>query len=471
MESLAGVLHLITEFRTIAQDPSRRELLERRAVDVFLPPTQAIVFEFLQPNYTVIFFTRFEGEPDQRITLAAKGSFQELFHALPDKWRTLENKQIRHPWTPNSFESIHQLIEDTMQRLFGNLAEQVCRDEPAHFTVSLSPDVAILEARTCPGDIDAKMLIAEMETRAQNHGVALPQPFRSAAHERKAHAGNIVPLTVVGDEQQLTFQQKVENEWRGQELWKLSAKSWTSSWDQFPLIVFAEGMIVADTPHQDKVLLAINSFLALCQYFGHSCIPMTVYDLGSARISASGSMLSWGGPAVMSKQILATKKNMPVITLRRVFSVLEKCNDETLVAQLRLWHAGCAHYLSGESLQAFVLGWTAIENLLGKLWGEYLHDHGIADGRLNKLTSPQGGFTSDHVIEFLNLIGRVDAATYSQLQELRKTRNKSVHSGREPVPDETAKCLRLARELLSARLNSYLIPSETSLPPTASASN
>ncbi len=142
-----------------------------------------------------------------------------------------------------------------------------------------------------------------------------------------------------------------------------------------------------------------------------------------------------------------------------MFTVLEVCKDKEVVAQLRLWHAGCTHYLSGESLQAFVLGWTAIENLLGMLWREHLAKHAIDGGWLEKLTSLQGGFTIDHIIEFLNLVGSIDPTKYSRLQELRKTRNKTVHSGREPVNDDTAQCLRVAGEMLSERIDPYLIPS------------
>jgi hypothetical protein len=187
---------------------------------------------------------------------------------------------------------------------------------------------------------------------------------------------------------------------------------------------------------------------------------MTIYNLGHIAISSSGSPSSWGGPVEIGRQIFASKKNLPEEKLQRAFRVLEKCQDEDLAAQLRLWHAGCAHLLSGENLQAFVLGWTAIENLLGKLWNEELVERGIGHGRLDKLTSPQGGFTSDHIIEFLNLLGSIDATKYSQLQDLRKTRNKTVHSGREPLTDDTGQCLRVAGGLLSERLNPYLSPAD-----------
>ena len=459
MEVDQNVRNLITGFRSLAQDPDGKKSLRITVQpDVFLAPTQAVVFEFMQPDYTVIFFTHLESESDQSITFAAKGSFAELLHTLPEKWGSLEDKKIRFRWSPSSSEGMRSMIEDTVQRLFGDLAEEICRREPAHFRISLSPDVAILEVRARLAEIDATTLVAELATHAQGSGIAVPRPFQEGPRERKAHAGNIFPLTMVGEERKPTFQEKVRGEWKGQELWKLSKRSWASSCDQIPLIVFAEGMVVADTPHEDRALQAINSFLALCQYFDHDCIPMTVYNLGHVTITSSGIPSSWGGPVEIGRQIFASKKNLPEEKLQRVFRVLEKCEDKDLTAQLRLWHAGCAHFLSGENLQAFVLGWTAIENLLGKLWKEQLVERGIDHGRLDKLTSPQGGFTSDHIIEFLNLVGSIDATKYSRLQDLRKTRNKTVHSGCEPLTDDTGQCLHVAGGLLSERLNSYLTP-------------
>ncbi|SRR6266851_4326602 len=311
MEVDESVRRLIAGFRLLAQDPEGRKLLRINVKpEVFLAPTQAVVFEFTQPDYIVIFFTHFDDEPDQKVTFATTGTFAELFHILPEEWKKLEDKQIRHPWTTQAFDSIHSLIEDTMQRLLGDLAEEICRRELAHFNISLSPDVAILEVRARLTEIDVPALVAELAARAKGSGITLPQPFQAGPRERKAHAGNIFPLAVVGDEKKLTFQEKVRNEWKGRELWKLSKQSWASSWNQIPLIVFAEGMVVADTPHEDQALHAINSFLALCQYFSHDCIPMTVHYLGHVTISSSGSPTSWGGPVEIGRQIFTSKKNM-----------------------------------------------------------------------------------------------------------------------------------------------------------------
>jgi hypothetical protein len=266
MEAEQNVCHLITGFRSVALDTEGRNSLRITVEpDVFLVPTQALVFEFAKPDYTVIFFTHFESEPDLGITFVASGSFSELFNTLPEKWGKLDDKQIRLRWAASSSESTHSLIEDNMRRLFGDLAEEICRPERAHFRISLSPDVAILEVRARLADIDATALIAEMVARAKGPFITLPRPFQEGTRERKAHAGNIFPLTVVGDERKPTFQEKVRGEWKGQELWKLSKQSWTSYFGQIPLIVFAEGMVVADTPHQDKALQSINSFLALCR--------------------------------------------------------------------------------------------------------------------------------------------------------------------------------------------------------------
>lgn len=455
MKKDENVRGLILELRRLTEDPAGKDSLRlHAAAEIFVAPAQAVVFEFSQPDYTVIFFTHIE-RPDQEVRFAAAGSFAELLHVLPEKLALLENTQIRHRWEL-SLSNMHRLIEENLRRLFVSLAEEICRQEHAKFRISPSPDVATLEVRGRLLDIDPKAIVTQLLADATRPHICSPRPFKSDSRERNAHAGSIFPLTVVGDEKTLTFEEEVRNEWSGPERWDISPQSWTTSCQQLPLVVFAGGMVAADTPHLDKAMQAINTFLAACQYFGHDCVPMTSYDLGHVSINAAGSVGSWGGPVEVSKRIFTSTKNLPEKTLRQIFDLPEKCNDKDSFAQLRLWHTGCSHFLSGENLQAFVLGWTTVENLIGRTWREYLGSCGIESGRFDKLTSPQGGFTVDHVIEFLNLTGRINSARYTQLQSLRKIRNKTVHSGLEPVTEDTGNCLRAAVEMLSDRIDPYM---------------
>jgi hypothetical protein len=453
-----NVSQLITELRQAAQSVAGANWLKVNVFEpeAFLEPTQAIVFEFHEPDYSLIFFVHFEDRPDQEITIAAAGTFSEIFETLPEKLNVLQDKQVRSLGSGPTC-GLRTIIEGANVQLFGNLAEEICRAEIAKFSFSHSPDVEILGVRANLQEVNAGWLVAGLAARSIGSEITLPTPFQSGVSQRKAHAGNIFPLTVIGEERELTFQEKIRNEWTGRpELWRLSRRSWASFSHHVPLVVFAEGMVVADTPHKDQALQAINSFLALCQYFDYACIPMTAYNLGHVTISTAGSPSSWGGPVEIGRRIFGAKKSMPVTDLQQVLRTLERCSDEDLMAQLRLWHAGCTHYLSGESLQAFVLGWTAIENNLRRLWADYLHRCGVAGGRTEKLTSSQGQFTIDHIIEVLNLAGRIDATRYSRLQDLRKIRNKSVHSGNAPPTDDSGRCLRMARELLAERLQPHL---------------
>src|SRR5712692_7463565 len=94
MEVDESVRRLIAGFRLLAQDPEGRKLLRINVKpEVFLAPTQAVVFEFTQPDYIVIFFTHFDDEPDQKVTFATTGTFAKLFTFSRRNGRSLKTSR------------------------------------------------------------------------------------------------------------------------------------------------------------------------------------------------------------------------------------------------------------------------------------------------------------------------------------------------------------------------------------------
>lgn len=223
-------------------------------------------------------------------------------------------------------------------------------------------------------------------------------------------------------------------------------------YDTTPLLIFASGVVVADTTHQTKALEAINTFFGACSFAGHLCTPTSLYELGDLSVSPTGDLGSWGGQVHVGRSLGRSAEHFPPALFERALRIIGLAsNDKEVALKLRLRHASAVHFMSGEHLQSFNLAWTVIEKSLDDIWVAFLREKQIEKKRLGRLIQPEP-FSGYVITEVLNLCGKLSAESHTALQSLRRVRNNAMHKGHEPSQADTGKCIAEANGFLASTL-------------------
>ncbi len=139
-------------------------------------------------------------------------------------------------------------------------------------------------------------------------------------------------------------------------------------------------------------------------------------------------------------------KSMVNSILNQAKKLLE--NNEIYEALNLLTHS-MSHIYQLESNQAFILGWTIIEQYLNYKWEQLLKGKRISNKRIDKLKSRD--YTVSVVCEILNLMGEQSDDEYAKFNKLRRARNDFMHE-LKPISSQLAhKAVSTARDLLKQR--------------------
>jgi hypothetical protein len=80
-----------------------------------------------------------------------------------------------------------------------------------------------------------------------------------------------------------------------------------------------------------------------------------------------------------------------------------------------------------------------LETYVGLLWNVYIKSKKPSKSRENKLINPSS-WTTDHMIETLNLAGEIKQDDYDLFMSWKGKRNKLVHSGINVTGEDAGKC-------------------------------
>jgi hypothetical protein len=223
------------------------------------------------------------------------------------------------------------------------------------------------------------------------------------------------------------------------------------SHDNIPLILFGNGILVADERHQSKALEAMNSFLAFSFLRGFGCAPASIQEVGSIQINTDGKPEIWSQLPSPARPLRIPNGPISVTALDILINDFGKILDSELSLELRLLHLAYFHLNAGEFLQSFTLAWIVIERRITKLWRDKLSEKGYSTQRLDQLCEPDR-FTMSVKIDMLEVSSMIEPDQAEKLSSIRKSRNKASHEGRIPTSDATVDCLSLARHFVKLSL-------------------
>jgi hypothetical protein len=111
------------------------------------------------------------------------------------------------------------------------------------------------------------------------------------------------------------------------------------------------------------------------------------------------------------------------------------------------------HLQSSEYPQCFVMGWTVVERFVASMWDAFLKDKSITGKRRQKLRQAML-WTTDDILESLNLAEAIDSQVYSSLMSLKDKRNKILHRGEIASEEDAEQCFQASLALVQRSVQS-----------------
>jgi hypothetical protein len=427
-------------------------------IRVFRSATQAVVAQFQEPEFECSLFYTDSAKEDLLVSVVAEIKTSDIPDRLSDLLQPLETPEFESAWGNDHSETLKRVMEFAVRSFLQDFLSRAMT-KTAGFMWSPAKQVAIFCRTGSWHNLNIEAAVRfEIELAEQ-----LRRPpfkpmvyFRSTAHKRNGSAARFLtiakqpvsPVLSFSDEIKALFSKSDDNPW------KLREPLWGTNYGKVDIIIFSSGIVVADTPHVTGALDALNSFLAIANFLGLSCMPTTRWDLGNVDISEQGAVQSWGGPTSFSRTLRWPKQTTATVdqlqSCIRVFELAQ--GDSELIAQLRLGHAAVTHFLSSEYLQTFLLAWAIVEREIEQRWTSVLTAKNIEGRRLQKLLK-NDEFTVNQLTEILELFGCLDGNMHVLIQSLRKVRNDVVHRGLVPTAEQAKECLQVANTFISTKLD------------------
>ena len=438
----------------IRSDPNRLDRPWRSDVyhlDVFRERTQALILQFRSPDLALIVFTTIADKEDLGVQTILSMPLSSVADELPAALTACEPLMFK--WIlGNGQVSLGQLLEHETKSLLQTAVQNSLfsgtgfRSYPPE-RVALFCYCGLVANMDVPTVLEREYACAQADRTRVYPSLVFFTPGRA----RKAFAGQF--RTIEESKQSKTFRESLAELFRNDNnLWTLSKPLLKCVYNKVEIVIFGSGVVVADTSHQDLALECLNSFFAVSDFQGADCVPTTSpFDLGTVDVNEQGAAMSWGGPVRLSRNpITHGAINLALLdNCVALFKVAQR--DLETLEQLRLRHSAKIHLMAGETLQGFMLAWTVVEREIRRLWKRTLNEKGVEKNREEKILI-RDDFTTNQLIEIVEILGRLEPDLYARVQKLRKIRNDAVHRGATPTMEHGSECIRIANTFIQQKL-------------------
>lgn len=242
-----------------------------------------------------------------------------------------------------------------------------------------------------------------------------------------------------------------------------SGECFTIKYKGFQVVARQDGLLAITNESKMEVLEMLNEIMGVALILRLPCYAIRESEIGEITINSDTlamnvstmSLVSdrtrqvslWGEDYYRSMltptTFLLSKEDM-IELLNRAERIIR---DVEIKKSLLFLLESYTHLQSSEYPQCFVMGWTVVERYIASSWQDFLKNKSIGGKRRQKLR--QGSlWTTDDILESLNLAGAIDDQRYSSLMSLKDKRNKILHRGETATKDDADQCFKVALELI-----------------------
>jgi hypothetical protein len=275
----------------------------------------------------------------------------------------------------------------------------------------------------------------------------------------KGYGTHFYPPIWIGEIPERTFRQKVSGQ-----LYPPPSKILDFNFNGRTLVINSDGFIGVEAENKGGALRILNTIFGIAFMSGIDCLSARELELAEIEIVPDSLTISATTWQISSLRSLLMEWLRPdsLFYLRKEVSkeVIEKilnkakivAKNEKLAELVTFLIEGYTHYSNSEYSQSFIINWLIVERYLSELWGEFIKERQVNGDRKSKLKNPiQWGI--DHILETLNLTGKLNDETYKLLIDLKNKRNRFVHRGETIDKPTSEKLLNFSFKIVESRLS------------------
>ena len=468
----------ITIFREEVSKITPDQRMKISNLDDLSSPCQVDVFWFqneqFKMDFQLIIYQHFKDRSDLEICIHGPIPFYKAVDELDrilgyEKW-SQELASDEHYFIEDGEKTLRRILEGeflsaleelrryTLSLAFAESAKPVMISRKMYVTKESSAwfvwgNICLEKPEEMINDIVGKSIVeAPKPSPKPDTDRRVPKP------NLKAYGTYFYPPIWIGEIPKRSFKEKAQRQF-----FPKPREHFTTKYRSFLTIIQQDGLLAIENEDKIKALDMLNEVMSVALILGLSCYAIREPEIGEIKIDSEtlaikGSTMSlvsdrtrqvspWGEPSYMSMMTPTTfllSKEDVIDLLNRAGRITR--DVETKKSLLFLLES-YTHLQSSEYPQCFVMGWTVVERHIASMWDDFLKDKAIVGKRRQKLR--QGMlWTTDDIIESLNIAGAIDAQDYGSLMSLKDKRNKILHRGETATKDDADLCFKVALTLV-----------------------
>lgn len=465
---------LIATFREEASKLTPDQRLKISNLDDLSSPCQVDVFWFQNERFKIdfqlIIYQHFKNRADLEICIHGPMPFykavDELHRILSyEKWSQelaaderylIEDgdRTLRRILEGQLVSALEQLREYTVSLAFAESMQPVRISQRMYVTKDSSAwfvwgDIRLKDPQEIVNDVVGKSVARAKKPTPKTDSEKVVEKS-----ELKAFGTYFYPPIWIGEIPKRSFKEKAQKQF-----FPKSKDNIITKYKGFLTIVQQDGLLVIANEDKIEVLDMLNEIMGVALVLGLSSFAIREPEVGEIRIDGQtlaikGSTMSlvsdrtrqisyWPGSSYMSMVMPTTF----LLSRDEIIDLLSRAGritrDVEIKKSLLFLLESYTHLLSSEYPQCFVMGWTIIERYIAYRWDAFLKDKSITGKRRQKLGQGMV-WTTDDIVESLNLAGAIDDERYNSLMSLKDKRNKMLHRGEKVAKDDADECFKVA---------------------------
>jgi len=469
--------NFITYFRSACEGLSEEEKKLAQLNENYFSPCQIEVFWLRGPEYQLFVKTNFTDRPDLEIIVNGPYDSKEFLNKVES---SLNNPRWSKIVERKSFE-IHLFEETTyaeilaahLSRLVSQAKDDLFR--PGIYTGLQQSQVigSHVWVHLFSGNIAQLDYVTEANSRIQgiksqlaySKGLQQTQvePIQPHPPIPQGYGVHFFPPIVVGKKPKLTASEIL----RGRSTAFLGdEKAFDTQFNEFPVIVNKDGFIFVAISQKDVALKVLNTIMAVGMLVGLEFLAVREHELSDVSYSEESKRITgysfkgstirsvlfeerWGKPIYLDYKKEEISESIVLGIIKAASDIFRehKMDDE-----LRLLVEAYTHLNNAEYAQSFIMSWSVIERHLSGLWRKKLNEKNLDNDRVSKLLNTVQ-WSTDYLLEVLSLSGDLSDLEYDTFMDMKGKRNKFIHFGKQIAKEDAERCLSLAKDIVTRKLN------------------
>lgn len=460
----------IKEFRKQSEKLSKEEKSRISNLDNFFSPCQILVLWFQEANLQFLICTHDKNRKDIEIDVEGPIATYEAIDIMDSilkdpKWNrelSQEEKKYVHDKT-TSFAAVLEnqflaMIRQIRNQPFLKPPETTCAGgkrwvTSESFLWTILGNIAEMDnKKIVAGIID---LAKKEVTRAKTKPTISPPPKPKVS----SCATYFYPPIWIGKRPRKTFIDRAIGSFI------MPKKALDLEYKGRIIVVNQDGLVAIGEENIGKATRMLNEIMATSLLMGLEANAVRELEVCDAEINPSLlTIISWGTRAYTLRTQLAEifppkqlrledRIEVTKESLKKIIRQSERISKDPDISDfLTFFLQAQTHLKNSEYSQSFIMSWVIIERQMLWLWRKFLKEERMPRKRRDKLTNP-AYWTTDFVIEGLNLGGQLSEKEYKDLMNLKSKRNDIIHLGESTTLEEAEKCFKIAKNIVKQRSN------------------